>query len=140
MHFPGGGGTLELFRVPLGRLEPHSVIQITVALTSDTPTTFIGLSDGVHENTFYINRNGRCTVSGGYLISANIPSGAKKHNEYTLLLEPFQKFAACSHIGDHITTGSFSSGLDINKGLDFIVKRGSSSDACDFYYFIIEIF
>ena len=147
MHFNTGGTTSEeLIRVPLagmGKLDPHSVIRITVAIkprTTEESDPHIGLTDGVAENRIRISDSaGECYIHSGSRVTADVPRDTTQHYEYILLFEPFQKYGACSHIGGHITPGYFTQRLDVSKGLDFIVKRENTDEDYDFYYFLIEI-
>ncbi len=146
MHFPTGGSRYEeLIRVPLGTLDPQVVIRVTVAIKPRPDTEdsdpHIGLTDGVGDNRIRISDSGGdCQIREGSDINANnLPSGSNQHYEYILIFEPFQKYGACSHFGGHVTPGYFNTRIDASKGLDFVVKRESSGEQYDFYYFLIEI-
>ena len=145
MHFPTGGTTSEeLIRVPLGKLDPHVVIRVTVAMKPHSQGVesdpHIGLTDGVAENHIRLgDGNGVCYLNGASSNTATLPSGSKQHYEYILIFEPFQNYGACSHLGGHVTPGYFNTRIDASKGLDFIVKRENTGEQYNFYYFLIEI-
>ncbi len=145
MHFPIGGTTYEeLIRVPLGKLDPHVVIRITVAMKPHDQGVqsdpHIGLTDNVAENRFRISDgNGRCHIRDGSDNGAILPSESEQHYEYILIFEPFQNYGACSYLGGHVTPGYFNTRIDASKGLDFIVKREQTNEQYNFYYFLIEI-
>ncbi len=145
MHFPTGGSSYEeLIRVPLGKLDPHVVIRVTVAMKPRSQGVesdpHIGFTDGVAENRIRLgDDNGACHLFSGDYTSASVPSGADQHYEYILLFEPFQNYGACSHLGGHVTPGYFNTRIDPSKGLDFTVKRENTDEQYNFYYFLIEI-
>ncbi len=145
MHFPAGGTNYEeLIRVPLGELDPHVVIRVTVAIKPRSQNAqsdpHIGFTDGVAENRIRLDDSGgQCYLFDGDSTRASLPSGSDQHYEYILIFEPFQNYGACSHLGGHVTPGYFNTRIDASKGLDFVVKRENTNEHYDFYYFLIEI-
>ena len=143
MRFPTGGRSYEeLIRVPLGELDPHVVVRVTVAMKPD-PTyrdPHFGLTDGVGENRFAVSdHNGQCYMQGGSSLLPTLPSNSDQHYEYVFLFEPFHKYGACSYLGGHINPGYFNYRIDPNKGLSFVVKRENTNEDYEFYYFLIEV-
>ena len=91
MHFPTGGTIYEeLIRVPLGKLDPHVVIRVTVAMKPRSQGVesdpHIGMTDGVAENCIRISDSGGdCNIQDGSFNNANLPSGSDQHYEYILI-------------------------------------------------------
>ena len=143
MRFPTGGTSYEeLIIVPLGVLDPHAVIRVTVAMRPDSTNRdpHFGLTDGVNENRFRVSdSNGQCQMQAGSYITANPPYDSEQHYEYVFVFEPFHKYGACSYLGGHINPGYFNYRIDPNKGLSFVVKRENTNEDYEFYYFLIEV-
>ena len=61
IHFPSGTANEQLLEVPLGQVDPHATIVITVGLDHSHPNTpgidsdfIVGISDGTNSNTQWI--------------------------------------------------------------------------------------
>ena len=157
IHF--GTGTLheKLLEVPLGQIDPHATIVITVGLDNSHPNTpstdtdpLVGISDGNNTNIWWITDSDNypsyapCTLSGGRGThdDTRVPSGTKVPATFKLTFTPFYKYGSCetAQEGGYINTGRFNTQLDITKPLYLRVDRQDPSEQYYYHYFLVEIF
>lgn len=143
-----------LFQVPLagaGEIDPQATIRITAGFDSDQVDTStyvrVGISDGGgYYNQFYVYGTSSTYVCAPYSTSSTESNRANEGTLYypgevTMLFQPFYKYGSCAtgHDGGHVNVGTFSSRVDLSKGVSLQVNRHLSSDRYRIYYFVVEI-
>ena len=140
--------------MPLGQIDPHATIVITVGLDNSHPNTptdtdpYIGMSDGTNTNIWWITdlnnypSSPPCIPSGGTHDNTLISSGTKVPATFTLTFTPFYKYGSCetAQEGGYINTAQFNTQLDITKPLYLHVDRDASNGQYYYHYFRVEIY
>ena len=155
IHFGSGAANEKLLEVPLGQIDPHATIVITVGLDNSHPNTpstdtdpVIGISDGTNSNVMYIvdmDNYGSfppCYPTSGTHDNTRVSSGTTVPATLKLTFTPFYKYGSCetAQEGGYINTGRFNTQLDITKPLYLHVDRHSASEEYYFHYFLVEIY
>ena len=163
IHFGAGAGSgatndQVLIRVPIGEVDPHATIVITVGLDKSRLNTasvnsdpVVGISDGTSENLFEIvdandydtpNPLSPCYSTSGTHDGTLVSSTTQAPSKVTLTFNPFNKFGFCetAQEGGYINTAEFTSRIDITKPLFLTVKRSTATEEYSFHYFKVEIF
>ena len=148
-----GSRSETLIQVPLasaGEIDPQATIRLTVGFDSDQITTStrirVGIYDGNYYNQFYVYGTSSTYVCVPYSSSSNEGNTASEGGSYypgevTMFFQPFYKYGSCAtgHDGGHVNVGTFSSYVDLSKGVTLQVNRYSNSDQYRIYYFVVEI-
>ena len=127
----------KILEVPLGSIETHASIRLTVGLDStaaNVPTdhdlTF-AISDGTNENQIttvdpgsYIDTSPCRLLAGTHtnnLVSRNVQYPA----QFTMIFRPFFKYGACytAQNGGYVNVGKFAAQIDTTKPLSLVVRR-----------------
>ena len=155
IYFGSGVAHAKLVEVPIGHVDQHATIVITVGLDKSHPNTasidadaVVGISDGTNENLFIlVDVNNYPALSPCRPISGahdNSPStsGMRVPSSFKLTFIPFNKFGFCetAQEGGYINTGTFSSQIDITKPLFLTVRRHNASELYYYHYFKVEIY
>ena len=155
IHFGTGVANEKLLEVPIGEVDPHATIVISVGIDKSHPNTAsvdtdpnIGISDGTNENLFRmwdVNNypsNSPCQPWPGSHDGTLITSGTQVSSTFKLTFTPFNKFGFCetAQQGGYINTGTFNSQIDITKPLFLTVKRSQAREQYYFHYFMVEIY
>ena len=150
IHFGTGAANEKLLEVPLGQIDPHATIVITVGLNNSHPNTpadsdpRIGISDGTNTNVWWIAdlTTAPCGTSRGTHDDTRVSSGTKVPATVKLTFTPFYKYGSCetAQEGGYINTGRFNTQLDITKPLYLHVDRGGAHEQYYFHYFLVEIY
>ena len=155
ISFGTGTANEKLLEVPLGFIEPHATIRITVGLDDTRPSApavdhdlNIGISDGSNNNEFWIRDvNNYASDAPCWPVSAT--SDDKRVTERThapaqamMIFKPLRKYGACylPLDGGYMNTATFSAQLDLNRGISLILRREDGSEQYRVYYFLVEIF
>ena len=145
-----------LLRVPLaepGELNPHAIIKVTVAFDPDAATSGIdhdpriGITDGSYYNQFIIldsssvTSSSPCVPNGYSSFENNRITELKVAGQATMTFDPFHRFGSCytAQDGGYVNTAKFTYQMDITKGLDLVIHRGTYSETYNFYYVLVEI-
>ena len=155
IHFGSGTANEKLLEVPLGKIDPHATIVITVGLDKSHPNTAstdsdpnIGISDGTNSNIVFIHdldnypSGSPCYLRDGSHDNTLISSGTKVPAMFKLTFTPFYKYGSCetAQEGGYINTGRFNTQLDITKPLYLRVDRNNANEEYYYYYFLVEIY
>ncbi len=152
-----GAGTLNeiLFEVPLGYIDPHATIRVTVGLDDTAPSApnsdhdpVIGLTDGSSVNEFIIVDTGNYPYTGPCVPVATtsrddnrVTERTHTSGQATLIFRPIHKFGSCflPIDGGYINTGTFSAQLDSSRALSLRVRRSDGAEQYRFHYFLVEV-
>ena len=154
IRFGRGTAREKLLQVPIaaaGELDAHASIRVTVGLTpvSGDSDPYIGISDGVNVNRFYIVDNSN--YGGGAPCGiAPAAEGSHENNrvatrrvspQFTFLFSPFYKYGACSSAqdGGYLNVGTFNNQVDPTNGIDLVIYRSDANEQYRFRYFLVEI-
>ena len=153
IYFATGTSNEKLLEVPLGQIDPHATIVITVGLDNYRPNVpidtdpYIGISDGTWVNKIWIREksisaSAPCGIYNGAQDSTSVASGTRVPAAFKLTFTPFYKYGSCetAQEGGYINTGRFNTQLDITKPLYLRVDRQTSSEVYYFRYFLVEIY
>ena len=155
IHFPSGTADEQLLEVPLGQVDPHATIVITVGLDHSHPNTpgidsdfIVGISDGTNSNTQWITDVNNyptwasCLPINGQHDDIRLLSGTQVAATYKLTFNPFYKYAACetAQQGGYINTGTFNDQVDTNQPLYLVVNRQNAPEEYYFHYLDVQIY
>ena len=155
IHFGPGVANERLLTVPIGEIDPHATIVVTVGLEKSRFNTAsvdcdpgIGISDGTSENQFWIvDVNNYPSLSPCYPTSgtqdhAKVAAGTPVSGTFKLTFSPFNKLGICetAQEGGYINTGTFNAQMDVFKPLFLTVRRDHASEQYYFHYFKVEIY
>ena len=155
IHIGPGSANEKLLEIPIGRIDPHATIIITVGLNKSHPNTpsvdsdpQIGISDGSNINEFYLNDVGNyatfppCRVVAGVHDDARVSATARTPSTFKLTFTPYFMYGACetAQDGGYINTGRFSTQIDVSKPLFLTVFRNSAAENMYLQYFNVQIF
>ena len=155
IHFGSGVADEKLLVVPIGEIDPHATIAITVGIDKSYPNAAsvdcdaaVGISDGTTENLFWIvDVHNYPTLSPCYPTSGShdhtrVASGTPVSSTFKLTFAPFNKFGFCetAQEGGYINTGTFSSQMDVTKPLFLTVRRNQAPEQYYYHYFKVEIY
>ena len=141
--------------MPIGHIDPHATIVITVGLDNSHPNTpatdtdpYIGISDGTNTNLIIMTDIGNygihppCFLKDGTHDDTRVPSGTKVPATLKFTFTPFYKYGSCetAQEGGYINTGRFNTQLDITKPLYLHVQRKEGPEQYYFHYFLVEIY
>ena len=154
IHIGPGSTDEKLLEIPIGHIDPHDTIIITVGLNKshpNTPADFdpkIGISDGSNTNEFIINDIGNhafsppCYVVSGVYDDTRVSATAQTPSTFKLTFTPFFKYGACetAQDGGYINTGRFNTQIDVSKPLYLTVFRSDAAENMYFHYFNVQIF
>ena len=153
IHFSRGTTREKLLQVPIataGELDAHASIRVTVGLTPviGDSDPFIGISDGVNLNRFYIADAGNY----GHYAPCGLDSNDGSHegrrvttrrvsSQFTFLFSPFYKYGACSSAqdGGYLNVATFNKQVDPTNGLSLVIHRADAGEQYKFRYFLVEI-
>ena len=152
----GPGPTEEtLLEVPIGQIDPHATVVITVGLEPSHPNTpgvdsdpRVGIIDGTGENAFNIldvnnyNQFSPCQVNNGNDDDTRVTPGTLASATIKLTFSPFNKLGICetAQDGGYINTATFEEQIDITKPLFLNLRRGNANEVYYFHYFNVEIY
>ncbi len=155
IRFGTGTANEILFEVPLGFIDPHATIRVTVGLDDTRPSTpgadhdpVIGLTDGSSANEFRIHDiNSYPTVPPCTPVAATsqddnrVTERTHVSAQVTLIFRPIRKFGSCflPMDGGYINTATFSAQLDSSRALSLRVRRSDPSEQYRFHYFLVEV-
>ena len=151
IHIGTGFAGTEVLQIPLGTVETHSTIKITVGLKPKSANMDsdpqIGISDGTNTNYFVITDPGNfggyspCIALAALEDSTRIPVGSTQASVYQFIFEPFHSYGVCTaaYSNGFVNSARFNDKLDMSKELSFVVRKGDAPEEYDFYYFSIEI-
>ncbi len=152
-----GTGTSQeiLFEVPLGFIDPHATIRVTVGLDDAAPSApnsdhdpIIGLTDGSSVNEFTIvdvgnfhHYNPCGPLAASSQDDNRVTERTHASGQATLIFRPIHKFGSCylPIDGGYINTGTFSAQLDSSRALSLRVRRSDSGEQYRFHYFLVEV-
>ena len=155
IHFANGISNEMVLRVPIGQVDQHATIVITVGLDKSHPNNagvdsdpLVGISDGTNENLFIIvdvnnyPSYSPCRPYNGSHDDTRVAAGTQVSSTFKLTFIPFNKCGFCetAQEGGYINTGTFAQRIDITKPLFLTVKRYDSSEQYYFHYFKVEIY
>ena len=155
IHFEPEVNNEKLLTVPIGHIDQHAAIVITVGMNkshSNTAAgdtdTLVGISDGTNENLFIIRdktnfpRFSPCHPEPGTHDDTRVAADTPASSTVKLTFTPFNNFAFCetAQEGGYINTGTFNSQIDITKPLFLTVKGEEADEDYYFHYFKVEIF
>ena len=156
IHFGPGVGDEKLLEVPLGNVEPHADIIITVGLRKSHLNTkkvdsdpIVGISDGNNTNLFIMwdknnyKTQSPCEPIDGDHDDARVSSNTKVSATFKLTFTPFDQIGFCESAqeGGYINTATFNSEIDVSKPLFLTVVRDDDArEDLYFHYFMVEIF
>jgi len=105
IHFGTGAANEKLLEVPLGQIDPHATIVITVGFSHpNTRTDFdprTGISDGTNSNVIAIHEVGNyglyppCNPVNGTHDDTRVSSGTKVPATFKFTFTPFYKYGSC---------------------------------------------
>ncbi len=155
IRFGVGTSNEILFEVPLGFIDPHATIRVTVGLDDTAPSAptidhdpTIGITDGSSANEFFIRDTGDypsatpCTpVSASSQDDNRVTERTHASGQATLIFRPIHKFGSCflPIDGGYINTGTFIAQLDPNRALSLRVRRNHPAEQYRFHYFLVEV-
>ena len=157
IHFGSGVANEKLLEVPIGEVDQHATIEITVGLkkshlnTASDTDSVVGISDGTNENLFiivdvnnyHLYGHSPCWPFPGTHDNAPInATGSQVPSTFKLTFTPFSKFGFCetAQEGGYINTATFNSQIDITKPLFLTVKRHGTLEQYYYHYFKVEIY
>ena len=151
IRFGSGTANEKLLQVPIaaaGELDARASIRVTVGLTPviGDSDPYIGISDGVNVNKFYIADTGNY----GHTAPCGVEHGSREDtlvttlrvsSQYTFLFTPFYKYGACSSAqdGGYLNVGTFNQRVYSTNGLSLVIQRGDAFEQYKFRYFLVEI-
>ncbi len=153
-----GPGTKDekLLEVPLGFIDPHATIRVTVGLDDTAPSApavdhdpRIGISDGSTVNEILIadvnnyENYAPCIPLGAASVDDNrVSERTHAPAQATLIFRPLHKYGACylPLDGGYVNTATFIGQLDTGRGLSLTVYRSDPKEQYRFYSFIVEIY
>ena len=145
-----GNSGERLIEIPIasaGKLNRSTSVRITVSLSATGGTTdkdpYFGITDGTNLNEFYMRDNyvyPCLPASGSY--DAISSSTSRTPGVFTFMFTPFYRYGICSVTkdGGYTVAATFNPQLDLDKDISFRLRRGSSAEQYQFYYFLIEFF
>ena len=146
-----------LLEVPLGFIEPHATIRITVGLDDTRPSApvedydlGVGISDGNNVNDFKVRdvnnyAVGRppcdavaATSQDGNLVDERTHAPAQA----VMVFKPLRKYGACylPLDGGYVNTATFNDQLDLGRSINLILRRDNPVEEYGIYYILVEIF
>ena len=154
IHFGTGTTNEKLLEVPLGQIDPHATIVITVGLDNSHPNTpadsdpVIAITNSRNRNVMSIRDLGNygsappCRPASDTQDGTLVSSGTKVPATFKLTFTPFYKYGSCetAQEGGYINTGRFNTQLDITKPLYLRVYRDQAPEEYYFHYFLVEIY
>ena len=155
ISFGTGTDNEKLLEVPLGFIEPHATIRITVGLDDTRPSApavdhdpNIGISDGSGYNEFRIHDAANygayapCLPVSATHDDKRVTERTHAPAQATLIFKPLRKYGACylPLDGGYMNTGIFNNQLDLDGGINITLRRHDSSERYRIYYFLVEIF
>ena len=156
ISFGTGTASEKLLEVPLGFIEPHATIRVTVGLDDTRPSApaldhdpTIGLSDGTNVNEFAVR-----DVNNYASLAPCAPIPEISHDDHrvderihapaqaVMVFKPLRKYGACylPLDGGYVNTATFSTQLDVGRSISLTVHRDNGAEQYRFYYFLVEIF
>ena len=152
-----GPGTIleKLLEIPLGFIEPHATIRITVGLDDTRPSApavdhdlGIGISDGTNINDFKVRDVGNyegyapCEAVSATSDDKRVTERTHAPAQAMVIFKPLRKYGACylPLDGGYMNTGTFSAQLDLSRGISLILRREDGSEQYRVYYILVEIF
>ena len=103
------------------------MIKVTVAfkIRSGDHDPLIGLTDGTAVNEFLLRDPSDyvitppCHISSGSYENIRVPTNTPPYSKVTLTFQPYRKYGSCytAQNGRYVNVGTFSTQLDITKGL-----------------------
>ena len=153
--FGPGVGVEKLIEVPIGEVDPHATIVITVGQNKTHPNTpgvdsdpIVGISDGIRENLFVLrdvanyNQLSSCHPLYGSHDDIRVSPDNEAPPIFKLTFTPFNKFGFCetAQEGGYINTATFNSQIDVTKPLFLSVRRADAYEMYYFHYFKVEIY
>jgi len=152
----GTGTTNELLlEVPLGFIEPHATIRVTIGLDDTAPTApardhdpTVGISDGTKYNEFWITDVSNygsfspCHPPSGSHDGKRVTERTHAPAQATMIFKPIHRYGACylPLDGGYMNTATFTSQLDLKGGINLTLRRNHSGELYRIYYFLVEIF
>ena len=155
IYFGPGVKDEKLLIVPIGRIDPHATVVVTVGLNkshSNDPKVDadpnIGISDGTNENLIQIvDRNNYpkyapCYPRPGSSDDVKVTAETLVSATFKLTFDPFNKLGICETAQEdgYINTGTFSAQIDITRPLSFTLNRQDAKEQYYFHYFNVEIY
>ena len=155
IHFGSGVDGEVLMEVPIGVIDPHTTIVITLGLNKTHLNTasgdsdpIVGISDGINENLFIIRDAANylawspCHPLPGTHDDNRVASTTPVSSTFKLTFTPFNKFGFCetAQEGGYINTGIFHSQIVITKPLFLTLKRENAAEEYNFHYFNVETY
>ena len=150
IRFSRGTANEKLLQVPIaaaGELDARASIRVTVGLTPviGDSDPYIGISDGVNVNKFFILDSGNyghsapCgTLDGSH--ENNRVTTRRVSSQFTFLFSPFYKYGACSSAqdGGYLNVATFNKQVDPTNGLSLVIHRAHALEQYKFSYFLVE--
>ena len=151
---PGTTAGEKLLEVPIGHINFHATIVITVGLdksyvnTNSAADLRVGLSDGTNDNIFYIYdyantlRYSCSLISGSNDNDAKVNAGTQVPSMFKLTLTPFTRFGTCEtgQEGGYIVTGRFTAQMQTTKPLFLRVHRDASNEQQYIHYLKVDVY
>ena len=145
----------KLLEVPIGHIEPHASIIITVGLNTTIPNTpnvdsdfTIGVTDKTSKNMWGIlDKNNYDSYSPCYIWPASgihddtrVSTSTLVPTTTKLTFTPFYKYGSCetAQQGGYINTGRFNAQVDITKPLFLQMDRKDAAEEYSFFYILVE--
>ena len=142
-----------LLEVPLGEIDPHATITITVGLDKSHANAVdsdihIGISDGTTKNLQYIvdvnnyNHYPPCGLPDGEHDNILVSPGTPVPAIFKLIFTPFYKYGACetAQEGGYINTGTFNDQIDTSKPLFLRWFNHDAGEEYFVYFLDVEIY
>ena len=153
IHFGPGVTNEKLLEVPLGEIDPHATIVITLGLDKShhfaaDSDIIVGISDGTNDNSqtivdfFNYVDSPPCRVLDGSHDNVLVASGTQVSATYKLIFTPFYKYGACetAQDGGYINTGTFDNQIDTTKPLFLRLDRSDAPEIYFVHYLRVEIY
>ena len=152
---PGAAIDEKLLTVPIGLIDPHDTVVVTVGLNKSHPNQpnvdsdpNIGISDGDNENLFEIvdaNNYPRwppCRPRPGSQDDNRVDAGTLVAGTYKLIFDPFNQLGICESAQEdgYINTGTFEAQIDVTKPLFLTMNRQNAKEEYYIHYFNVEIY
>ena len=150
----GSSAAEKLLEVPIGQINPHASIIITVGLDNTRSNTaqvdsdlVVGISDGISTNKWVIldinnyPNSPPCVVSAGTNHNRRVSSTTSVPATFKLSFTPFYKYGSCETAqgGGYINTGRFNAQLDVTKPLFLQLFSDDAGEQYSLFYILVEI-
>ena len=152
----GSSNKEKILEVPIGHIDAHASIIITVGLNNTQPNTpgvdsdlVVGVSDGTNSNSWgLLDINNYSNLPPCYIWpgegtfdDTRVSSTTRVSAIAKFIYSPFHKYGSCetAQEGGYINTGRFNAQLDVTKPLLLQVRRDGAGEQYSLFYLFVEI-